>query len=120
MQRVKRWLMLLGLPLLAALLVTLLDSAALRLAQEPLIEEQRERLNDLENRLASRDLTQMDEEYLAALHSEKLQQQHESEKWRNDHHMLIYMDRIQLLPSIAFWLVYFLLLARLNRKEPTA
>ncbi|MCD4829573.1 MAG: hypothetical protein K8R90_09130 [Candidatus Cloacimonetes bacterium] len=120
MRHAKRLLLLLGLPLLAALLTTLVDTAALRLAQRPLLVEQQVRLEALEQSLADRDLTVIDEGYIATLRSESMFAQHEIETWRMEHGLWLRLDRIQLLPSIVFWIVYFIMLARLRRKGATA
>jgi len=112
--------MLLGLPLLAALLVSLLDTAILRLAQRPLLREQKARYEQLEQKFAASDLTVRDDDYLFAMQSEKLRSRQELESWQRDHELWLRMDSIQLLPSIAFWVVYFVLLARFRRKDSIA
>ena len=120
MRGFKRWFTLLGLPLLAALFTTLLDSGAIRLLQEPLLKEQQQRMAALERDLASRDLTLLDEVFISSMRSESLQAQQELELWQRDHALLLTLDRIQLLPSIAFWVVYFFILGRLKKREQSA
>ncbi|GEM_PF-2969138 len=117
MRRATRWLLLLGLPLLTALLFTLLDTAAIRLLQAPMLSKQRARLENLEQNLASHDLTRLDEPYILALQSERMQTEKEFSDWQQKNSLLLRLDRIQLLPSIAFWVMYFILWNRLRRKQ---